>query len=136
MDIVYNSYVRTPFSVEATVITDENIEEIAKLFGEVRMKGDEKYIAIDRRVVPNVARAFVGWYVTRLGDNLRCYSPKIFQEQFVDMPNTRVMSFHFEAEKAVVIVPAPSSFDGNVGPIDPPGFVTFNDSAPTELVTD
>jgi len=141
-DIAYNSYVRTPFAVEATVITAENIDEIAKLIGtEVRAKGDDKYIAIDRRIVPNVGRAFIGWYVTRLGDNLRCYSPKIFQEQFVDMPEDRSMTFHFPVEEAdPVVTPettTPISVSGDFVsvPADGTGFTTFNDAA-SELVTD
>lgn len=88
-------FVRTPFQVKATKITDENIEDIAQMVGEVRTKNDEKYIALDRRIVPNVSRAYIGWYVTILGDNLRCYSPKVFNEQFVSMPENSRISFDF-----------------------------------------
>jgi hypothetical protein len=82
----FNEFVRRPFKVEATRITEENIEEIAKMIGEVKTKGNEKFILLDKRIVPSMNRAYVGWWVTRFNDNLRCYSNKIFTEQF--MPHT------------------------------------------------
>lgn len=80
----FTTFSRKPFVVEAVEITDENIEEVAKLIGTdgVRVKDEVKYIALDKRIVPNIHRAYVGWWLTRMGDNLRCYSPKIFEEQF------------------------------------------------------
>lgn len=78
----FQTFSRKPFAVEAVQITEENIEEVAKLIGEVRVKDDVKYIALDKRIVPNIHRAYVGWWLTRMADNLRCYSPKIFEEQF------------------------------------------------------
>lgn len=89
----FTAFVRKPFSVMAQQITPENIDELAKLVGEVRIKNEEKYIALDRRIVPNVGRAYVGWYVTKLGDNLRCYSPKVFKEQFMPMPEEDPVTF-------------------------------------------
>jgi hypothetical protein len=94
-ELIFNQYVRTPFSVEATIITEENIEEVAQLVGTVRVKNGEKYVALDRRIVPNISRAYIGWYVTRLGDNFRCYSPKVFTEQFEPMNDTMVVCFDF-----------------------------------------
>jgi hypothetical protein len=94
-DLPFSQFVRTPFSVEALIITEENIESVARLVGTVRVKNDEKYIALDRRVVPNISRAYIGWYLTRLGDNLRCYSPKVFMEQFEPMPDTMIVHFDF-----------------------------------------
>lgn len=79
----FSQYIRKPFKVEAIEITDDNFMEIAKLVGEPRTKNGVAFIALDRRVVPNVSRAFVGWFMTKLGDNYRCYSPKVFNEQFV-----------------------------------------------------
>lgn len=78
----YSPYVRKPFTVEAVQITEENIEEVAELVGEIKEKDGQKYIALNWRAVPGVNRAYVGWYLTRFGDNLRCFSPKIFKEQF------------------------------------------------------
>lgn len=83
--MIFNTYTRKPFVVEAVEITDENIEDVAKMIGvdgEVRDKDGAKYIVVDKRIVPNIHRASAGWWLTRMGDNLRCYSPKIFTEQF------------------------------------------------------
>lgn len=98
-EIEFNNYVRTPFAVEATLITNENIDAIADLVGTVRVKNGEKYIALDRRIVPNISRAYVGWFVTRLGDNYRCYSPKVFSEQFELMSDTLVVCFDFNEKQ-------------------------------------
>lgn len=78
----YIKFIRRPFVVEAVQITKENIEELSKIVGELKYKGNTPYIALDRRLVPNVTRAYVGWWLTRLEDNVRCYSPKVFLEQF------------------------------------------------------
>lgn len=80
----FNNYIRKPFQVEALEITKDNMVEIAELVGEIRTNKGQAYIALDRRVVPNVNRAFVGWFLTRLGDNYRCYSPKVFNDQFTE----------------------------------------------------
>lgn len=82
----FTEFVRRPFKVEAVRITAENIDEIAALIGEVKIhnKTKEKFILLDKRIVPSMARAFVGWWVTRFNDNLRVYSHKIFQEQFME----------------------------------------------------
>ena len=93
-DTSFSWFVRTPFPVEATQITEANIHEVAELVGEVRTKDGEQYIALDRRIVPNVGRAHLGWFLTRLGDNLRCYSPKIFREQFIEMPDYQPVAFN------------------------------------------
>lgn len=94
-DIDFERYVRTPFAVEATLITEDNIDEVAKLVGEVKTKNGEKFIVLDRRIVPNVGKAFQGWYLTRLGVNLRCYSPKVFKEQFMALPENGQATFTF-----------------------------------------
>lgn len=78
------NYIRKPFTVEAIEITAENIEEVASFVGEVRVKDGVPFIAINRRLVPNINRANIGWYFTKLGDNYRCYSAKVFTEQFIE----------------------------------------------------
>lgn len=80
----FSPYIRKPFSIEATEITDANIGEVAKLIGTLKEKGGQKFIQLDRRVVPNVSRAFPGWFVTRLGSNFRAYAPRVFEDQFVE----------------------------------------------------
>lgn len=93
----FERFVRTPFVVEAVVITEENIDEIAKLVGEVKVKDGEKYIALDRRIVPNLGRAYQGWYFTRLDDNYRCYSEKIFNQQFVAVGDETEVTIQLES---------------------------------------
>ena len=86
------TYTRKPFAVEAIEITEENIALLAPLLGELKEKDGVPFIALDKRIVPNIHRAFIGWWVTRMDDNLRCYSPKIFEEQFELLINERTNS--------------------------------------------
>lgn len=83
-------FTRRPFTVEAVEITAENIGELAELVGDVREPedGGDPYIALDRRIVPNMRKAYIGWWVTRMDDNLRCYAPQIFTEQFEEVYET------------------------------------------------
>lgn len=80
----FTSFVRKPFTVEAVEITLDNIEEVAKFVGDLKEKEDgTKYILVDRRLVPNIFRVYVGFFMTKMGENVRCYSRKIFNEQFI-----------------------------------------------------
>jgi hypothetical protein len=78
----FETYNRNPFTVEALLITEENLEEVAPLIGDIRTKGKQRYIAVNSWVVPHVTRVYVGWWVTKVDNTLRCYSPKAFSEQF------------------------------------------------------
>lgn len=81
----FTTFVRKPFTVEAVEITEDNIEEIAEYVGTLRQKENgQPYIAVDKRLVPNVYRVYPGYWMTRMGDNIRCYSKRIFMEQFVE----------------------------------------------------
>jgi len=81
----FTTFVRKPFVVEAVEITTDNIEEVAKYIGDVREKDDgTKYILVDRRLVPNVEKVYPGFFMTKMGENVRCYSRKIFREQFME----------------------------------------------------
>lgn len=82
------TYIRKPFTVEGVEITESNIAEIAELVG--TLKEDDKgakYIHLHRRLVPNMGRAYPGWFLTRMGetDNYRVYSPSIFQKEFMPL---------------------------------------------------
>ena len=81
----FQDFVRRPFKVEAVRITEENFDQIASMIGEAKVdkKGD-KYIVIDKRIIPNMPKAHIGWWVTRFNDNLRCYANKVFNEQFIE----------------------------------------------------
>lgn len=79
----YITYVRKPFVVDAVEITLENIAEVAKYVGDLKEQDDgTPYILVDRRLVPNVPAVYLGFWMTRMGKNVRCYSRKIFNEQF------------------------------------------------------
>lgn len=103
-NVEFTNYVRKPFTVEAVEVTKENIGEVAELIGTLRAKDDgTPYIQVDRRLVPNVFRVYVGFWVTRMGDNLRCYSKRIFTDQFVleegnTMPDIRDDKVAFEVK--------------------------------------
>lgn len=85
MELDFNTYVRKPFVVKAVEVTADNIEEISKYVGDLEKKDDgTPYILVDRRKVPNVAKVYIGFFMTKMGDNVRCYSRKIFREQFLE----------------------------------------------------
>lgn len=81
----FTTFVRKPFVVEAVEVTTENIAEVAKYVGDLREKEDgTPYILVDRRLVPNVFKVYPGFYMTKMGENVRCYSRKIFRDQFTE----------------------------------------------------
>jgi hypothetical protein len=85
----FTTFVRKPFVVEAVEITPDNIAEVAKHVGDLREKEDgTQYILVDRRLVPNVFRVYSGYYMTKMNENVRCYSRKIFREQFIEQDDT------------------------------------------------
>lgn len=81
----FTKFVRKPFVVEGLEITRENIAEVAKFIGELReVDGLSPYIIVDERYVPNVDRVYVGYFMTKMGSNVRCYSKNIFKKQFIE----------------------------------------------------
>lgn len=79
----FTKFIRPPIVVEAVEITLENIGEIASKIGEIRHKPDgTPYIAIDRRVVPHMTKAYLGSYVTIADDNYHCYTAEAFARIF------------------------------------------------------
>lgn len=81
----FTKFVRKPFTVEAVEVTKENIDEIAEHVGTLRQKEDgTPFIQVDRRLVPNIFRVYPGFWMTKMNDNIRCYSKRVFVEQFVE----------------------------------------------------
>ena len=81
----FTTFVRKPFVVEAIEVTEENIKEIAEMIGTLREKENGvPYISVNRRLVPNLYRVYLGFWVTRMGDNIRCYSKRVFKQQFIE----------------------------------------------------
>lgn len=76
-------FIRKPFVIEAIRITAENIDDLAKYIGEVVENDDgTPYIEVDKRLVPGIPRVYLGFFMTRMGDHIRCYSPRVFHQQF------------------------------------------------------
>ncbi len=91
MDFI--TYIRKPFNIEAVQITEDNIDEVAKLIGKVREdENGVKFIKVNPNKVPNVPKVSIGYYVTRLGSRIRCYAPHIFERLFVDVADTPVLA--------------------------------------------
>lgn len=81
----FTTFVRKPFTVKAVQITPDNIKELSRFIGDLEEKEDgTPYILVDRRKVPNVTKVYTGFWMTKLGENVRCYSHKIFKDQFVE----------------------------------------------------
>ncbi len=81
----FTTFVRKPFTVEAVEVTEENIADIAELVGTLRQKEDgSSYIHVDRRLIPNIYRVYPGFWMTKMGDNVRCYSNPVFKKQFIE----------------------------------------------------
>lgn len=81
----FTTFVRKPFVVEAVEVTEENIAEVAELIGTLRQKENgTPFIQVNRRLVPNLFRVYIGFWVTQMGDNVRCYSRRVFTQQFVE----------------------------------------------------
>lgn len=83
----FQDFVRKPFTVDAVEVTKDNIEQLAEelKIGVIKNKEDgTPFIQVDKRMVPNVYRVFPGYWVTKMGDNVRCYSKKVFHEQFIE----------------------------------------------------
>jgi hypothetical protein len=70
--------------VDAVEITAENIEEVAPFIGDLRTQGDgTPYILVDPRLVPSVPKVYIGFFMTKIGDNVHCYSRRIFRDQYL-----------------------------------------------------
>jgi hypothetical protein len=79
----YTDFIRKPFVVEAVELTRDNIEEAAEHVGILRKKRNgDPYIQVNPLFVPNVERVFLGFFMTRMGENIRCYSKRVFHDQF------------------------------------------------------
>ena len=85
----FTNYVRKPFSVQAIEVTDENIRDVARGLNIGVVKHDEDsgepYILVDKKKIPNVNRVHPGYFVTKMGNNIRCYNPTVFPQQFTEI---------------------------------------------------
>ena len=94
----FKDYIRKPFTIKAVEVTEENFEEIAALCGksiQLTEKGD-RFILVNRRVIPNGTKIFVGWWITVMDDNIRCYPPRSFNNQFTPVSEQSEASSHLD----------------------------------------
>lgn len=86
----YKTFVRKPFTIEAVQITNDNLDEVAEMIGTVVEEDGVRYIQVDKKdgkgrpVVPNVTRVSPGFWLTRIGKNIRCYKSSVFKNQFTE----------------------------------------------------
>jgi hypothetical protein len=86
-DIPFQHFVRKPFAVEAIQITDENIEELAPFIGALEKQENGRYVIIvDRKLIRNLDKVYSGYWLTKMGTTLRCYSQNAFAKHFVVDP--------------------------------------------------
>lgn len=89
MTLEFTNYVRKPFSVQAIEVTEENIRDVARGLNIGNVKYDEEtgepYIMVDKKKIPNVNRVHAGFFVTKMGNNIRCYNPQVFPQQFTEI---------------------------------------------------
>lgn len=85
-DMEFKQFIRKPFVVEAIEVTRENIYELSDLIGEFGEDENGPYINadIENRLVPTVYKVTPGYWVTKMGRNIRCYSARVFSEQFTE----------------------------------------------------
>lgn len=80
------TFVRKPFTVEAIQITNDNIKELAPLIGTLRSHRGKFYIEVNRKKVPVLSEVEVDYWMTKVENGkIRCYSDKVFQQQFTAM---------------------------------------------------
>jgi hypothetical protein len=105
----FKQFVRKPFTIEAVEITVDNIAECAIHIGELQEQNGSPYILVDSNLIPNVLRVFPGYWMTRMNDNFRCYSKKVFREQFVEQdPTIKQLVNYVNGERVVVTIPTTS----------------------------
>lgn len=87
MDLQLNTFVRKPFTVEAIQVTQENIAAVTQMLN--GLLGYEEdgtpFIQMDKKVVANFSVIRPGFWVTKMGDNVRVYVDSVFRNQFVEM---------------------------------------------------
>lgn len=82
----YKEFIRKPFVVEAIEITEENINELASLVGEIDYTNNGRpFIRVDKSLVPNISRVYPGYFLTKYRDKVHCWSPAVFEEQFAEV---------------------------------------------------
>lgn len=85
MSLVSTEFVRKPFVVKVIEVTIDNMEELNEKYklGTLEKKDDgTPYLALPARKGGSTFRVFAGYLVVDMGKNARCYSRKVFYQQF------------------------------------------------------
>jgi hypothetical protein len=84
----YQTFVRTPFKIEAVEVTEENITQIAEMLGSKIYEDNRTgntFIGVDNEQMPGIYRIYAGFWVTRMGHRFRAYSQQRFLKEFVKL---------------------------------------------------
>ena len=82
-DVPFKSYVRKSFDVAAIQITDENIAELAPFIGTLEQQENGRFVInVDRKLIRNLDKVYSGYWLTKMGTTLRCYSANAFAKHF------------------------------------------------------
>ena len=98
----FDEFIRKPFVVRAVLITEQNIDEVAEYIGTLRTtKEGDRYIQVNRRLIPYLLEVYPGYWMTRMGDKIRCYTDDVFEDQFTEItPDIRQwVDFLAESER-------------------------------------
>src|SRR4051812_13843273 len=106
----FENYIRKPFGVKAIEVTKENIHEIAAMVGKIHYNDEGvPYIEVDKNRVPNIAQVWPGYWLTKTGNGkVRCYTRKVFNNQFVASTDEIEDWIRFINGKPARTMPAPA----------------------------
>ena len=86
MILKYETFVRTPFKIEAVEVTDENLNQIADMLGSkvfTDTRTGNNFIGVDNDKMPGIYRIYAGFWVTKMGHRYRAYSQQRFLKEFI-----------------------------------------------------
>lgn len=109
----FTTYVRKPFEVEAVEITPDNIAEAAKIIGRLSItkEGVPFIVVTEGKMTGKVERVWPGYWMTKMGKNIRCYSPQLFLSQFESKGNGETHSISEDVPDKPMIVSSSSLDD-------------------------
>ncbi len=85
MSLETTDFVRKPFVVKVIEVTIDNMKEVNDThhIGSLEEKEDgTPFIAVKTKKADKPFRVFPGYFVVEMGRNVRCFSRKLFFQQF------------------------------------------------------
>lgn len=84
MALEFKPHIRRPFEVTAIRVTEGNLDEVAELLGRVDTDSSgRRHVVVDPDRVPHAKYVYPGYWITRMGTFVRCYTNKRFRERYV-----------------------------------------------------